>query len=117
MKLRDKGGWDKGVENNQDPYGAAVYRYAEKWADMMEARLAAGETVAQCAKETSHEADTEGITGFMYGCAVNVLAHCWEHGEALRLWHNLDTQIGEEGDKANKGGGVLNPAVLCVGGE
>lgn len=115
MKLKDKAGWDKGVENNKDPYGAAVYRYAEKWADAMEAKLSAGETVEQCAKSTSHEADTEGISGFMYGCAVNVLAHCWEHGEALRRWHNKDTQIGTEGDKANESGGVLNPAVLCVG--
>ena len=55
-------------------------------------------TVACCAKEASHLADSEGITGFMYGCAVSMLAQCWKHGEELRRWHNKDTQIGTEGD-------------------
>jgi len=114
MKIKDEAGWKQGVANNQDPYGAACYRYAEKWADLMEARITGGETVEQCAKATSHEADTEGITGFMYGCAVSILSHCWEHGEALRRWHNIDTQIGTEGEKANASGGVLNPALLSV---
>lgn len=115
MKLKDADGWGKFVENNQDPYGSCVVRYVEAWANLMEARIATGETVEQCAKETSHEADTEGITGYMYGCAVNVLAHCWEHGETLRRWHNLDTQVGVEGIIANENGGTLNPALLNIG--
>ena len=44
-----------------------------------------------------------------------MLAQCWVHGEALRRWHNRDTQIGTEGDKANESGGVLNPALLTIG--
>ena len=66
------------------------------------------------ANECSNEADTEGITGFMYGAAVSVLASCWEHGEELRRWHNLKTQIRDEGEKANESGGVLNPALLNI---
>lgn len=62
-----------------------------------------------------YSSHTEGITGFMYGCAVSALAHFWAHGEALRRWHNLDTQIGTEGEKANESGGVLNPALLNIG--
>jgi hypothetical protein len=115
MKLKDKSVWEQGLKNNQDGYGRAVYRYAEKWADLMEIRIARGEVVEECAKETSHEADVEGITGFMYGCAVSLLSHCWEHGEELRRWHNLKTQIGNEGEKANENGGVLNPAILNIG--
>ena len=80
----------------------------------MEAQLAAGKTLAECAKKTSHSADTEGITGFMYGVAVSVLAACWTHGEELRRWHNLDTAIGMEGEAANELGGVLNPALLNI---
>ena len=55
----------------------------------------------------------------MYGAAVFVLATCWEHGEELRRWHNVVTQIGTEGEEANKNGGVLNPALLsyCRKGE
>jgi len=100
---------------NSDPYSNAVVEYAERWADQMEAKMAEGKTVASVAKETSHSADTEGITGFMYGCAVQSLAHFWEHGEELRRWHNLDTQIGTEGEAANESGGTLNPAILNIG--
>jgi hypothetical protein len=101
--------------NNKDPYGARVVSYGEDWANLMESRMGSGEKIADIAKPTSHEADTDGITGFMYGCAVQALAHFWEHGEALRLWHNIDTQIKDEGEKANESGGVLNPAMLRIG--
>jgi hypothetical protein len=107
--------WVKGVSANQDDYGYAVYEYAAKWANLMEREMATGKSVALIAKDTSHEADKEiGITGFMYGCAVSVLAEVWEHGDELRRWHNLDIQIKDEGEKANETGGVLNPAVLNV---
>ena len=68
------------------------------------------------ADATSQEADVEGITGFMYGCAVSTLSRCWKHGEQLRRWHNINTQLGNEGEKANESGGVLNPALLSVVG-
>lgn len=107
--------WREFVEKNDDPYGGGVVRYAELWARVMEARIAAGDTVDGCARDASSVADTEGITGFMYGCAVGVLARCWVHGESLRQWHNLKTQIHDEGERANASGGVLNPAVLSIG--
>ena len=50
----------------------------------------------------------------MYGCAVSALGLFWEHGEELRQWHNLKTQIKDEGEKANASGGVLNPALLTI---
>lgn len=80
----------------------------------MEARMVNGEKIADMADTTSHEADTDGITGFMYGCAVKALAYFWEHGEELRIWHNLKTQIKDEGVKANESGAVLNPAILTI---
>lgn len=117
MKL--KAGTEKEYEEykakNTDPYGGRVVSYGEDWAKLMEARMEAGETIPQMAEATSREADTDGITGFMYGCAVNALSHFWEHGETLRRWHNKETQIGTEGDKANETGGVLNPALLSIG--
>lgn len=117
MKVKDETAWNAWRTNNTDPYGSAVIRYAERWADAMETAMASGETLAGCAKRTSHEADTEGITGFMYGAAVQTLATSWEHGEELRRWHNLDTQISDEGEKANdKPGAVLNPAIMRIGG-
>ncbi|MEX2209417.1 MAG: hypothetical protein WD846_00745 [Patescibacteria group bacterium] len=112
FRVKDEDGWQKAIEANQDGYGAAVVRYAARWANLMESKMANGAELGDIARDTSHEADLEGITGFQYGCAVSILAQVWEHGEQLRRWHNSDTQIGDEGDRANENGGVLNPAIL-----
>lgn len=102
------------ANNSSDPDSACVTSYVENWANLMEARMEKGEKIADMAKDTSHEANTDGITGFMYGCAVSALSYFWEHGEALRLWHNMKAQIKDEGEKANEAGGVLSPAMLRV---
>ncbi|MDE7104967.1 MAG: hypothetical protein K2O36_03710, partial [Ruminococcus sp.] len=105
MKFKNKKEWDKIVEiNKDDGYGMGVIRYAEKWAGLMEEQISNGKTVYDCAEKTSHDADTEGITGFMYGMAVNILSQVWEHGEDLRKWHNKE--YGYEGK------GVVNPAII-----
>lgn len=103
------------AKNNEDAYSARVISYGEDWAALMEARIEKGEKIEDMADATSSEADTDGITGFMYGAAVAALSHFWEHGEILRAWHNLKTQLGTEGEKANEKGTVLNPALLCIG--
>jgi len=115
IKPRLETDWQKTVAANFDPYGIAVVQYTQRWVELMEEQISAGMSVAEIAKETSHKADTEGITGFMYGCAVSILSQVWEHGEELRQWHNLDTQIGHEGENANKDHGVLNLALLNIG--
>lgn len=115
MRIKDEEVWQTGLENNTDPYGQAIYEYAEAWANLMEKALEEGATLLDVAKQLSHDADTDGITGFMYGAAVNILAAVWYFGEELRKWHNLDCQLGDEGEKANEKGTVLNPAVLNIG--
>lgn len=119
MTLREgtEDDWAKGLANNTDPYGRRCFTYADQWAALMEARIGDGDPAAvipEVAQAASREADTDGITGFMYGAAVSILAGCWAHGEVLRRWHNRDVQLGDEGDKANESGGVLNPALLSV---
>lgn len=115
MLIKDQEFWDAQIEANKDPYGARILSYAKDWAELMETEIDAGNRLEDIAKDTSHCADTDGITGFMYGAAVSVLAKVWEHGERLRRWHNLETQIGTEGERANESGGTLNPAVLNIG--
>jgi hypothetical protein len=126
MKLRDPEAWKKAVEANtlppDDPgaaYAACTIRFVEQWADEMERRMEySGQSVAEVAKAAADEVDRRpgmGITGFMYGWSVGCLAQVWEHGEALRRWHNLAAQIGNEGERANETGGVLNPAILSIG--
>ena len=98
-------------DKNNDPYGRACFTYAERWADLMEKQIEESEetsfaVIIDNAKRLSHEADVEGITGYMYGCAVNILSQCWQYGEELRRWHNKE--YGYEGD------GVVNPAIVTI---
>lgn len=109
MKLANDDHWEEWKKNNTDPYGSFIIRYAERWADMMEQKMCDGAALSDIAKQTSHDADTEGITGFMYGCAVNILADSWAYGEELRKWHNA--QYGYHGD------GVVNPAIFTIGAK
>ena len=116
MKLKEgmEENYQKWYDKNEDAYGRACFTYAEKWAELMEEAIDAGRKLEDIADDLSHTADTEGITGFMYGMAVSILANCWIHGEELRVWHNLKTQLKDEGEKANKEGGVLNPAIMSI---
>ncbi len=115
MKLRNEKDWKKCVEANTDGYGASGVRFAENWADLMEVEIAKGKPLEEIAESTSFiAAKAEGITGFQYGCAVSILSQVWIHGEQLRRWHNLDTQVRDEGEKANEKGTVLNPALLNI---
>lgn len=107
--------WRDLYKKNTDPYGRAILSYASRWARIMEGQINIGRALEDCASEASHVGDNEGITGFMYGMAVSILSRVWVHGDQLRRWHNRSTQIGDEGDRANEEGGVLNPAVLIIG--
>ena len=108
--------------NSEDSYSKGVVTYAERWADQMERGIRntgmdVDDFMQDHADQLSHDADTDGLTGFMYGAAVSGLAKFWIHGEALRQWHNLKTQIGDEGERANADGGTLNPALLTLGDD
>lgn len=105
------------MENNTDPYGAATVSYASAWAQMMEGLINQGSALKDIAEECSQLADTEGITGFMYGCAVSILSQCWKYGGDLNAWHN--GKYGEQGEEATESGGTINPAVLTmtIGGQ
>lgn len=116
LAARDDKLWQEQVQMNRDGgYGQAVIEFAETWARLMEARIAGGEALADCAEPTSYLAAHHfGLTGFQYGCAVSILAAVWRHGEELRRWHNLKIQVRDEGERANESGGVLNPALLTL---
>lgn len=106
MHFKDKSYWDTCVEANQDAYGSAIWKFAERWANLMEEKLVDPNLkVADIADKTMREVD-EGITGFMYGIAVSLLANSWEHGEELREWHNSEYSAEYKGD------GIVNPAVV-----
>ena len=106
LELKDADAWQKSREINNDPYGKASLDYAEGWAKLMQIEIANGNELKDIAERTSFELNFLGITGFMYGCAVDILSKCWVHGEELRKWHNKG--YGHDGD------GVVNPAILTI---
>jgi hypothetical protein len=105
--------WNEYKEKNTDLYGAGIVSYAEDWANLMEREMAKQpstnieDVIVKYAEPTSREADTDGITGFMYGASVKVLSDVWEYGEILRKWHNKEYNY--------NGGGVVNPAIITIG--
>lgn len=121
MKLKDPAKWDAFVANNRaNAYSRCVVDFARAWAEAIEARLGQNIDLADSARKTFPEVNRldlarGGITGLQYGCVVAVLAAVWEHGEALRRYHNLEIQFGDEGERANEQPGlVLDPAMIQV---
>ena len=106
IELIDEALWNNQKEVNNDGYGKGILDYAENWALLMQYGISQGQAVKDIADKASHEADIEGITGFMHGAAVRILSHCWKHGEELRKWHNKE--YNHEGD------GVVNPAIITI---
>ena len=96
--------WREYVANNDDMYGSGVIRFAQTWAELMEAQMPQGFD-PKIADTTCTEADTEGITGAMYGFAVAILNDVWKWGDELKKWHNK--VWGNE-----QAEGVINPAVI-----
>lgn len=104
FRIRD--GMEKNyLELRKEKGSDGIVLYAERWSQMMEQEIKDGASVAEAAERTNHPADTDGITGFMYGQAVNLLCHYWEHGEELRQWHNQKYHYSGEG--------IVNPAILA----
>ena len=65
-------------EKNSDTYSRACFTYAERWAELLEKEIEESdkdtkEVMKQYAEKYSHDADIEGITGFMFGMAVQIL--------------------------------------------
>lgn len=106
--------WDKIVADNDTDLGRGIVYFAARWANLMEAKMAEGAKLEDIADEAGREADVYGMSGYTYGLAVAVLSEVWEHGDQFRRWHNLSTQIGNEGELANENGGVLNPALIGI---
>lgn len=97
-------------DKNSDGYSRVCFTYAERWAEMLENVIESStedvmKVIVDNADKLSHEADTEGITGYMYGRAVSILSQYWKYGEYLRKWHNKEYNY--DGD------GVVNPAIFA----
>ena len=98
--------WEKSVMGNQDGYGHGVV-------DATVVVCAALDSGKSC-DEARNASYGLGITGFMAGCMAQWVAYFHPRGEEFRRFWNKDNQIGDEGERANDSGGVLNPALLSL---
>jgi len=113
--LSDQEGWQKCQDNNQDGYGGAcvaVAYHAMKVLDDPEYKITDPHKLI-C--DADNKAETGGITGYMAGAAASMISGCHKRGDEFRRIWNGDVAIGDEGDKANESGGILNPALLNIG--
>lgn len=97
------------AKNSDDGYSYGTISYAARFASMMESAIAEGKSVSDAAEELQYKADTDGITGFMAGCAAQEISHFWVHGEAFRKWWNKVWGIEDPDAK-----GVANPVIMTV---
>jgi len=109
MKIKKglKKEWEKSKAMNKDPYGNAVVIVTEKVGEALDKGLSPEKAQKKGTKDSE-------ITGFQAGCVAQWISYFHPRGEEFRKWWNIDTQINDEGDKANKGGGVLNPALMTI---
>lgn len=104
----DEEKWKVWKNNNPDGYGMGVLSFAKRWAQLMEDEIDNNSSsIDKIAQSASSKADIEGITGFMYGAAVNILSNCWKYGEQLRKWHN--NNYGVESETS-----TVNPAMVTI---
>lgn len=113
MPIIDRPTWKTWVDANTDPYGKACVDVARCAMEILDKEPGDFDTHMLICR-ADNEAKTEGITGFMAGCVAQMISQCHSRGEEFRRKWNKDNQINDEGDKANEGGGVLNPALLNI---
>ncbi len=109
MKIKKglKKEWKEAKARNSDPYGNAVVEVTERVGNFLDKGLSPEESMDKGTDDT-------GITGYQAGAVAQWISHFHPRGEEFRKWWNLDTQIQDEGEEANKKGGVLNPAILTI---
>lgn len=112
MNLKDEKKWKEWEENNTDSYGKACVEVARKAMEILDdgEKFDCHELICRADKESS----AGGITGFMAGAVASMISQCHIRGEEFRQKWNKDNQIGTEGDKANEGEGVFNPALMDI---
>jgi hypothetical protein len=113
MPITNETDWNKHVNANTDPYGKAcidVGREVMRLLDEDDGPIDTHKIICDADKNVG----AGGITGFMAGAVASMVSGCHSRGDEFRRIWNGEVQIGDEGDKANESGGVLNPAVLNV---
>ena len=113
--------WNEYVNANKDPYGKAVIDAARELMNKLD-EIENNSTVPLMdlhgwSKDLVHQVNDElnlGLTAFQAGCVAQIVSECHSLGELFRKDWNRSIQLSDEGEEANKTGGVLNPALLIL---
>lgn len=114
MPIANQESWDKWVASNTDGYGGACVAVARNAMRLLDEGFELKEP-NDTHKLICQADDQGGITGFMAGAAASMISQCHSRGDEFRRLWNRNNQIGDEGERANDSGGVLNPALLNIG--
>jgi len=112
MKLKDEKIWNEYVEKNQDAYGGACVKVAQRVMELLEKDDTPLKNGYHPDIHTAHglicKADKDinagGITGFMAGAVAQMVFQCHERGDEFRKSHNGDVETD----------GVVNHALLTI---
>ncbi|MFH0905233.1 MAG: hypothetical protein V1826_00720 [bacterium] len=116
MKCDEKGWEAYKKRHSGDELSLLCFDYAECWARFIQKGLAEGRSLAEIADECqrkAHQLYGRDLSGGAMSCGViPLLVKLWDYGEDFRRWHNRQTQVGREGEHANKTGGILDASVI-----
>jgi len=107
--------WEKWEKKNKDAYGKCCVDVAREVMRLLDTPEHKDFDTHKIVCLADENIKAGGITGFMAGCVAQMVSHCHSRGEEFRKQWNIDNQIKDEGENANKGKGVLNPAILHIG--
>lgn len=113
MPITNEKAWDNWVKSNTDPYGKTCVDVARQVMVILDAEPGDFDAYTLVTR-ADNEIKAGGITGFMAGAVATMVSSCHSRGEEFRRKWNVANQIQDEGEKANKSGGVLNPALINI---
>ena len=77
--------WLAYENQNKDRHGGVIIRYAARWANFAEARIAQGEPRLVATRKAAIESNYEGVGFSMKAGAKCALSNTWIHGDIIEL--------------------------------
>ena len=72
--------------NATDGYSFDIFKFSERWADLMEVEINKGYKIEDIAEKTSEIAGKKELTKTMFNSALDILYRCWAYGYELEGW-------------------------------
>jgi hypothetical protein len=88
LRIIDPEEWKLFQLYNTSYYGQMIMRFAQRWANEIEKRLAQNKPITMFEINNCFDLANlkEGVTQNQISAAVEVLIKCWQHGDLLKGW-------------------------------